>query len=320
MSTPRRPGHVVLIVDDAPENLAALHDTLDESGYTVLAATSGAAALDQATRELPDLILLDATMPRMDGFETCRRLRAQQATRNIPVIFMTGPVETGETAAAFDAGGNDYVTKPIRQNDMLTRVAALLPATRQANQTRNAMDAFGNAVLAVTPHNGRIVWQTPLARQWMQEYFALKGAGGGAELRTMPLALAAWLAATAQARRQGHDYPPLSVMRGVSRLEFTAADLSNNEQWMIMLREESECAQVQALMSLFRMTLREAEVLHWLSRGRSTHDISHLLGATPQMVDSYVAQICGKLEVDTGGAAAALAMDRLRAGMADALM
>lgn len=320
MSTPRRPGHVVLIVDDAPENLAALHDTLDESGYTVLAATSGAAALDQATREMPDLILLDATMPRMDGFETCRRLRAQQATRNIPVIFMTGPVETGETAAAFDAGGNDYVTKPIRQNDMLARVAALLPAARQMNQARNAMDAFGNAVLAVTPHNGRIVWQTPLARQWMQEYFALKGAGGGTELRTMPLALAAWLAATAQARRQGHDYPPLSVMRGVSRLEFTAADLSNNEQWMIVLREESECAQVQALMSLFHMTLREAEVLHWLSRGRSTQDIGRLLGATPQMVDSYVAQICGKLHVDTGGAAAALATDRLRAGLADALM
>jgi len=320
MSTPRRPGHVVLIVDDAPENLAALHDTLDESGYTVLAATSGAAALDQATRELPDLILLDATMPRMDGFETCRRLRAQQTTRNIPVIFMTGPVETGETAAAFDAGGNDYVTKPIRQNDMLTRVAALLPAARQSNQPRHAMDAFGNAALAVTPHNGRIVWQTPLARQWMQEYFALKGAGGATELRTMPLALAAWLAATAQARRQGHDYPPLSVMRGVSRLEFTAADLSNNEQWMIVLREESECAQVQVLMNLFRMTLREAEVLHWLSRGRSTHDIGRLLGATPQMVDSYVTQICGKLHVDTSGAAAALAMERLRAGMADAVV
>lgn len=320
MSTPRRPGHVVLIVDDAPENLAALHDTLDESGYTVLAATSGMAALDQASRELPDLILLDATMPNMDGFETCRRLRAQQATRQIPVIFMTGPVETGETAAAFDAGGTDYITKPIRQNDMLARVAAHMPAARKMNQARNAMDAFGNALLAVTPHNGRIVWQTPLARQWMQEYFALKGAGGGSELRTMPLALAAWLAATAQARRKGHDYPPLSVMRGASRLEFTAVDLSNSEQWMIALREESECAQVQALMALFRMTLREAEVLNWLSRGRNTHDIGLLLGATPQMVESYVAQICGKLHVETGGAAAALAMDRLRAGTAEALI
>lgn len=319
MSTPRRPGHVVLIVDDAPENLAALHDTLDESGYTVLAATSGMAALDQASRELPDLILLDATMPNMDGFETCRRLRAQQATRHIPVIFLTGPVESGETAAAFDAGGTDYITKPIRQNDMLARVAAHMPAARKLNQARNAMDAFGNALLAVTPHNGRIVWQTPLARQWMQEYFALKGAGGGSELRTMPLALAAWLAATAQARRQGHDYPPLSVMRGASRLEFTAADLSNHEQWMIVLREESECAQVQALMALFRMTMREAEVLHWLSRGRSTHDIGSLLGATPLTVESYIAQVCNKLHVDTRGAAAALAAERLRAGMTEAL-
>jgi CheY-like chemotaxis protein/DNA-binding CsgD family transcriptional regulator len=320
MSTPRRPGHVVLIVDDAPENLAALHDTLDESGYTVLAATSGVAALDQASRELPDVILLDAAMPDMDGFETCRRLRAQQATRNIPVIFMTGPVETGETAAAFDAGGTDYLVKPIRQNDMLARVASHMPAASKQSQARHAMDAFGNALLAVTPHNGRIVWQTPLARQWMQEYFALKGAGGGAELRTMPLALAAWLAATAQARRQGHDYPPLSVMRGVSRLEFTAADLSNNEQWMIVLREESECAQVQALMALFRLTLREAEVLHWLSRGRTTHDIGPLLGATPHMVESYIAQVCGKLHVETRGAAAALAMDQLRTGMAEAAL
>jgi len=83
------PG-VVLIVDDTPDNLAMLSDPLDDAGYMVLGALDGLSALNRVQRRRPDLILLDAMMPGLDGFETCRRLKAMPASADIPVVFMTG--------------------------------------------------------------------------------------------------------------------------------------------------------------------------------------------------------------------------------------
>ncbi|MEI8170299.1 MAG: response regulator, partial [Rhodoferax sp.] len=96
----RANSDVVLIVDDVPDNLAVLHDALDESGYTVLVATHGQAALDRAAQVLPDIVLLDAMMPGMDGFEVARRLKANALTSHIPIIFMTGLTETEYLVAA----------------------------------------------------------------------------------------------------------------------------------------------------------------------------------------------------------------------------
>ena len=115
---------IVLIVDDIPENLSLLHDALDESGYTVLVATNGESALPRARKSLPDVILLDAVMPGMDGFEVARRLKADFATHHIPIVFMTGLTETEHVVAAFAAGGADYVTKPIRPAEVIARILA----------------------------------------------------------------------------------------------------------------------------------------------------------------------------------------------------
>ena len=90
----RSESDVVLVVDDVPDNLSVLHDALDESGYTVLVATSGEAALLRAAQAVPDIVLLDAMMPGLDGFEVARRLKAEAQTAHIPIIFMTGLTET----------------------------------------------------------------------------------------------------------------------------------------------------------------------------------------------------------------------------------
>jgi DNA-binding NarL/FixJ family response regulator len=309
----RNPGHTVLIVDDAPENLAVLHDALDESGYTVLVANHGAAALARANDMGPDIILLDAVMPGMDGFEVCRQLRAGIATRHIPVLFMTGLTETEHVLAAFAAGGTDYVTKPVRQSEVLARIGAHLQTSALMQQARSALDAFGNAALAMTPYDGRIVWQTPLARQWMRQYFSLPGPG----VPETPPVLAQWLAAAVEARRAGREHPPLTVQRGQARLVFTATDNGDGEQWMVVLREESDAAQVQALMALFRLTQREAEVLHWVGKGKTNRDIGDILGTSPRTVNKHLEHVFEKLAVETRTAAAALAMQRLRGGVAD---
>ncbi|MBW8902133.1 MAG: response regulator transcription factor [Massilia sp.] len=305
----RLAGHVVLIVDDVPENLAVLHDALDEAGFTVLVASHGEAALARARDAMPDIILLDAMMPGMDGFEVCRQLKAHVATRHIPVLFMTGLTDIEHVLAAFEAGGTDYVAKPVRQSEVLARISAHLHTARLMNQARSALDAFGNAVIAVTPDDGKIVWQTPLARRWMQAYFGLEAGDAAADT---PPALRAWLEASGKAERAGLTPPPLSVSQGATRLSFTAAELGGGEQWMIVLREESDTAQVQSLMHVFRLTGREAEVLNWVIKGKTNRDIGDILGTSPRTVNKHLEHVFVKLGVETRTAAASLAMSKVR--------
>lgn len=169
----RANSDVVLIVDDVPDNLSVLHDALDESGYTVLIATHGEAALQRAAQALPDIVLLDAMMPGMDGFEVAKRLKAEAQTAHIPIIFMTGLTETEYLVAALASGGVDYVTKPIKPKEVLARIAVHLQGAREKRQARNALDAFGYATITVRVSDGKLMWQTPLARELLQQYYEI---------------------------------------------------------------------------------------------------------------------------------------------------
>jgi two-component system sensor histidine kinase/response regulator len=121
---------IILIVDDTPANLSVLVDTLSEAGYQLMVAEDGEDALAQTTHTKPDLILLDVMMPGLDGFETCDRLKASAATRDIPVIFMTALNETAEKVRAFNAGAVDYITKPIQHEEALARISTHLTIRR----------------------------------------------------------------------------------------------------------------------------------------------------------------------------------------------
>jgi len=300
---------VVLIVDDVPDNLAVLHDALDESGFMVLVANHGEAALQTAIAEKPDIILLDAIMPGMDGFEVCRKLKADINTRHIPVIFMTGLTESEHVVAAFRAGGIDYVTKPIRSAEVLARINAHLQTSRMMSQARGALDAFGQAAIAITPSNGRIVWQTPLAREWMQRYFAEQNVLPAAQT---PPALLAWIKGLAVANAPADAIQPLMIVQARGRLVFVPADLSQDEQWVILLREESDAAQIEALMNIFKLTMRESEVLYWATKGKTSRDIGDILGTSPRTVNKHLEHVFVKLGVETRTAAAALATSKLR--------
>lgn len=310
-------SHIVLIVDDVPENLAVLHDALDESGYTVLVANSGAAALARLEQVVPDVVLLDAVMPGMDGFEVCRRLRAHPLLRQVPVIFMTGLTNSEHVVAAFEAGGTDYVAKPVRQSEVLARIASHLRTSRLMQQAGSALDAFGHAVLAMTPSTGRIVWQTPLARQWMDDYLAVPPEAG---LATPSERLGAWLAGLAPIVHEGGAPDSLSLAQGARRLIFSVADARDPQQWTIVLREQSDTAQVERLVALLRLTQREAEVLNWVIKGKTNRDIGEILGMSPRTVNKHLEHVFIKLGVETRTAAAAQAMNRLRAATSGATL
>jgi len=113
---------VVLVVDDTPANLGVVLDLLEEAGLEVLVADDGETAIERAMYARPDLILLDVLMPELDGFETCRRLKAQPETRSTPVIFMTALADTVDKVRGFDVGAVDYVTKPFQPEELLARV------------------------------------------------------------------------------------------------------------------------------------------------------------------------------------------------------
>lgn len=119
-------GRTVLIVDDEPANLGVVSSYLDSAGFGVLIARDGPSGLEKARYARPDLILLDVLMPGMNGFETCRRLKTDEALRDIPVIFMTALAETKHKVRGFEVGAVDYVTKPFRHDELLARVTTHL--------------------------------------------------------------------------------------------------------------------------------------------------------------------------------------------------
>ncbi len=123
----------ILIVDDNPTNLGVLFNALNQANFKVLVAEDGEHALAQLDRTKPDIILLDVLMPGIDGFETCRRLKASDIAAEIPVIFMTALSDTVDKIKGFEAGGVDYITKPLQHEEVLARVKAHL-TIRQLQQ------------------------------------------------------------------------------------------------------------------------------------------------------------------------------------------
>jgi DNA-binding response OmpR family regulator len=117
---------LVLVADDDPDILALVRFRLERDGYEVLSALDGETALDRALARPPDLALLDVMMPRLDGYEVTRRLRAHGPTTTIPIILLTARVQEHDVARGFEAGADDYVTKPFSPQALGERVQAAL--------------------------------------------------------------------------------------------------------------------------------------------------------------------------------------------------
>ena len=144
---------VVLLIDDAPDTVRMIAEALDDAGYTVLVATDGATALQRIERVIPDAVLLDACMPGMDGFETCRRLKQAPGMRTVPVIFMTGLAETERLVEGLSAGGVDYLVKPVVPDELVARLQAHLRVAREMNAAMRGRgeEAAPAAVLLPNP-------------------------------------------------------------------------------------------------------------------------------------------------------------------------
>jgi PAS domain S-box-containing protein len=136
-------NYIILLVDDNPANLSVVMDYLAGQGFQIMVARDGEAGLRLAQQDRPDLILLDVRLPGIDGFEVCRRLKADERTQEIPVIFMTVAAKMEDKVRGFEVGGVDYITKPFQQEEVLARVTAhlrLRELTRQLEETNESLE------------------------------------------------------------------------------------------------------------------------------------------------------------------------------------
>ncbi len=289
----------VLIVDDVPENLSMLHDALDEAGHEVRVALHGEAALLSVQTRLPDVILLDAVMPGMDGFEVCRRLREHESACDVPVIFMTGLSEAEHVMAGFAAGGSDYITKPVRPDEVLARIAVHVGQARHVRQARTALDAHGRAMFAMHPETGYVVWQTPLARQILQ-----------AESQCHEL-VHGWLKQCIHNLADVHDGQMLRMGEAEHQLVFSLSHQTDDGEWLVCVRESSSSRLFDRMVKELGLTPREAEVMYWVIHGKTNRDIGEILGGSPRTVNKHLEHIFSKLNVETRTAAASAVMNRL---------
>ncbi len=297
---------IILVVDDSPETLSLLTDALEASGATVLVAVEGANALALVERITPDVILMDAVMPGMDGFETCRRLKRNKAVAHVPVIFMTGLSETEQIVKGLDAGGVDYVTKPISPDELIARIRVHLSNARQTHSARAALDASGRFLLSAT-RAGRVLWSTPQAATLLA---AVTTSPPGDTLM-LPEPVCRWLGGRrAEEAGAGPDAIELPV-EGNRRLRVSYVGQIGPEELLLRIVEDESRAPEQVLKAKLNLTLREAEVLVWLARGKANRDIGEILGLSPRTVNKHLEQIYAKIGVENRAAATALAVTAL---------
>lgn len=297
---------IVLVVDDSPDTLRMLTDAIEDAGMTVLVAREGAQAISMIDKVTPDVILMDAVMPGMDGFETSRQLKSDKGLAHVPVIFMTGLSETEHIVKGLNAGGVDYVTKPIVPQELLARIRVHLANARLARSAQTALDVSGRFLLAVN-RAGRVLWCTPQAATLLGAAFR----GFSSKDYELPAPVQDWLAARLGETAVAADSIGLTGGRAGTPLLLSYVGQVGADEVLLRLTEGEAGSEVDTLRRKLVLTQREAEVLLWIARGKANRDVAEILELSPRTVNKHLEQIFSKLGVENRTSAAAVAMRAL---------
>lgn len=295
-------GDIVLVVDDSPGTLGLLNDTLELAGYTVLVAQSAQAALALVERVTPDIVLLDAVMPGMDGFEACRRLRRIPSLASTPVVFMTGLTDSEHVVRGLAAGGVDYVTKPVSPDEVVARIAVHLANARLTRSARAALDVSGRFLLAVD-RAGTVLWCTPQAASLIT--------APGEAAPVLPAEIRDWVRLGPQDASGRRAVARASS--GGTLLEFSHVGETGPDELLLRLVAAASGEEV-LLRQRPGLTPREAEVLFWVAQGKPNKDIGGILSLSPRTVNKHLEQVFAKLGVQNRASAAAMAARLLEQG------
>lgn len=283
--------YIALVVDDDPDSLTMVSSALEENGMTVIVARDGQTAIDLVGRIEPDVILMDAIMPRMDGFETCRRIKTDANLPDAPIVFMTGLTDAEDVVRGLNSGGVDYITKPVIIDELIARIGIHIVNSNMIKSARDALDVSGRSLLAFD-RQGKLAW------------------GSGKAIKALPpetLAksqMQAWLIESA--RKPVSQVMPMTI----DDVAFVFVGLSASNEILVKFKRSNMESGEHLLSRTFALTAREAEVLYWLSLGKTNRDISTILTLSPRTVNKHLEQVFQKMGVDNR-TSAAVAADRI---------
>jgi DNA-binding response OmpR family regulator/DNA-binding CsgD family transcriptional regulator len=292
---------LVLIVDDSPETLSLLNETLEKEGMETLVALEGNQALSIARKMIPDIIILDAVMPSMSGFDVCKKLKEDPELRAIPVIFMTGLSDTDSVVKGFDVGGIDYITKPIVNTELVARMRVHLANSRIALSAQSALDLAGQYIFAVD-QTGNMLWSTPQVNQLL-DMANHEGSGLNEDLA---IQIKDWFD---REPAMGMHFK-LNASKQTLKV-FFLGKASNNE-YLLRLVNQDRANESSVLKSHWKLTTREAEVLFWIAKGKTNREVGQILGTSPRTINKHAENIYKKLEVENRTSAAAKALEHLQ--------
>ena len=317
----------VLVVDDTPDNLRLLIEIFSAAGYTVRPAPSGILALEALREWLPDLILLDIMMPHLGGFDLCRQLKADERTRNIPVIFLSALHEVIDKITAFTVGGVDYITKPFEAKEVLVRVETHLTIRRLQRDLQLSNDTLEEKVrdrtaeLAAANTNLQAEIERRKRQQQEKDRLFAVVSQQCEQLRK----LTTLLIQSQQSERQGlaanlHNEIAQKIelaqsgvtlaqqLLSADNLELVAEHLSSAGQ--VLAHMGRYVAQVTSDLPqptphekdvsenpLVKLTVREREVLQLLAQGKSSPAIGDILNIAVASVYTYNRRIKDKLDL-----------------------
>lgn len=289
----------VLVVEDSPDSLGMINMALDQAGIAVLIALNGKQAIKVLEQVTPDVILMDAIMPVMDGFECAREVRKKLPLT--PIIFMTGLSEVEHIVKAFDAGGNDYIVKPIHPDELLVRINQHRHSTRMLMEAQKALDAMRQYVFCID-RRGNVLWATPEAQTILSQYQK----NTGTDKAGLANCFRRWLSAG----RQGHN---LALPSGVAEPGLTVCYFkqSGEDEYLLKIQSQNTRIDPSVLEDSLPITRREAEILLWLAHGKTNREIAEILGMSPRTVNKHLEHMYPKIGASNRTAAASVAIQTM---------
>lgn len=287
--------NIALVVDDNPEALGFVSAALEDIGMTVLVARDGQSAIELVHRVQPDVIMMDAIMPGLDGFETCAALKKPPIATDAPIIFMTGLSDRESIVKGLRSGGVDYITKPVEIEEMIARVTVHMLNSKMVRSARAALDSFGRSVLAFQ-ESGKVIWGSPRALELLSDSALTSESTPPGQSP-----LARWLQ---QAMARPVSQAPVFEGQG---LRLTYIGRSSSDELLVRMSVPADNSAHEQLAKALHLTQREGEVLLWLSQGKTNRDIAEILSLSARTVNKHLEQIFQKLGVDNRTSAAVLA-------------